>query len=37
MVVRVFLAWSGQFKDRQTGVYCFSVKHSALRSNSRAW
>ena len=28
---------SGQTKDYQIGIYCFSAKHSALRSKNKDW
>ena len=33
MVDRVFEPWSGQTKDYEIGICCFSVKHAALSSN----
>ena len=28
---------SGQTKDYETGISCFSAKHAALRRNSKDW
>ena len=34
---RVFNARSGQTKDYDIGICCFSAKHAALRSKSKDW
>ena len=36
-VDRWFEPWSGQAKDYQIGICCFSVKHAALRRKSKDW
>ena len=32
-----FQLWSGQIKDYQIGICCFSAKHAALRGKSKDW
>jgi hypothetical protein len=32
-----FKPWSGQIKDYEIGIYCFSAKHAALRRKSKDW
>ena len=32
-----FESRSGQTKDYEIGIYCFSAKHVALRSKSKDW
>ena len=32
-----FKPWSGQTKDYQIGICCFSAKHAALRRKSKDW
>ena len=32
-----FEAWSGQIKDYEVGICCFSTKHAAVRSKSKDW
>jgi hypothetical protein len=32
-----FEPWSGQTKDYEIGICCFSAKHAALRRNSNGW
>ena len=34
---RRFEPWSGQTKDYKIGIFCFSVKHAALRRKSKDW
>jgi hypothetical protein len=34
-VDRAFEPWSGQTKDYNIGICCFSTKHTALRSKSK--
>jgi hypothetical protein len=34
---RVFEAWSGQAKDYEIEMCCFSAKHAALRRNNNDW
>jgi hypothetical protein len=34
---RVFNARSGQTKDYDIGICCFSAKHAALRSKNKDW
>ena len=36
-VDRGFEPWSGQTKDYEIGICCFSAKHVALRSKSKDW
>jgi hypothetical protein len=36
-VDRGFEAQSGQTKDYEIGISCFSAKHAALRSRSKDW
>jgi hypothetical protein len=36
-VHRGFETWSGQTKDYEIGISCFSAKHLALRSKSKDW
>ena len=36
-VDRAFEPWSGQTKDYNIGICCFSTKHAALRSKSKDW
>jgi hypothetical protein len=36
-VDRGFEPWSGQVKDYEIGICCFSVKHAALRRKSKDW
>ena len=36
-VDRGFENRSGQIKDYKVGVYCFSVKHAALRRKNKDW
>jgi hypothetical protein len=36
-VDRGFEPWSGQTKDYEIGIYCFSAKHAALRRKSKDW
>ena len=36
-VGRVFEPWSGQTKDYEIGICCFSTKHAALRRKSNDW
>jgi hypothetical protein len=31
----VFEPWSGQTKDYEIGICCFSAKHAALRTKSK--
>ena len=33
----VFGSWFGQRKNYKIGIYCFSTKHTALRSKSKDW
>ena len=37
VVDRGFRSRSGQTKDYQIGICCFSAKHAALRRNSTDW
>ena len=45
VIVRVFASivdhgfesWSGQTKDYEIGICCFSAKHVALRNNNKEW
>jgi hypothetical protein len=37
VVDRGFEPWSGQTKDYQIGICCFSAKHAALRRKSKDW
>ena len=37
MVDRVFESRSGQTKDYNIGICCFSAKHAALRRKSKDW
>ena len=37
VVNRVFEPQSGQTKDYETGICCFSAKHAALRRKSKEW
>jgi hypothetical protein len=37
VVDRGFEPWSGQAKDYQIGICCFSAKHAALRRKSKDW
>ena len=37
MVDRGFEPWSGQTKDYEIGICCFSTKHSALSRKSKYW
>ena len=32
-----FEPWSGQTKDYEIGICCFSAKHAALRRKSKDW
>ena len=32
-----FEPWSGQTKDFDIGIYCFSANHAALRRKSKDW
>jgi hypothetical protein len=32
-----FEPWSGQNKDYEIGICCFSAKHAALRKKSKDW
>ena len=34
---RVFEAWSGQAKDYEIEMCCFSAKHAALRKKGKDW
>ena len=36
-VDRGFEPRSGQTKDYKIGIYCFSAKHTALRTKSKDW
>jgi len=36
-VDRGFEPWSGQTKDYQIGICCFSAKHAALRRKRKEW
>jgi hypothetical protein len=36
-VDRVFELWSGQTKDYNIGIFCFSAKHTVLRRKSKDW
>ena len=36
-VDRGFEPWSGQTKDYEIGICCFSTKHAAFRSKSKDW
>ena len=36
-IVYGFEPRSGQTKDYKIGIYCFSAKHTALRSKSKDW
>ena len=36
-VDRGFEPWSGQTKDYEIGICCFSAKHAALRRKSKDW
>jgi hypothetical protein len=31
------MSWSGQIKDYEIGICCFSTKHAALRRKSKDW
>ena len=35
VVDRVFKSWSGQTKDYEIGICCFSAKHTALRRKNK--
>ena len=35
VVDRGFKSWSGQTKDYEIGIWCFSAKHVALRRKSK--
>jgi hypothetical protein len=37
VVDRGFKPRSGQTKDYEIGIYCFSPKHAALRRKSKNW
>ena len=37
VVDRGFDPWSGQTKDYQIGICCFSAKHATLRRKSKDW
>ena len=37
VVDRGFMPWSGQTKDYEIGVCCFSTLHGALRRKSKDW
>jgi hypothetical protein len=37
VVDRGFEPWSGQTKDYNIGICCFSAKHAALRRKSKDW
>ena len=37
VVYREFKPRSGQTKDYQTGICCFTAKHAALRSKNKDW
>ena len=37
VVDRGFEPWSGQTKDYNIGICCFSAKHTALRRKSKDW
>ena len=36
-VDRGFEPWSGQTKDYEIGICCFSTKHAALRRKNKDW
>ena len=37
VVDRGFEPWSGQTKDYNIGICCFSAKHAALKRKSKDW
>ena len=37
VVDRGFEPRSGQTKDYKIGIYCFSAKHAAVKSNNKDW